>query len=82
MSCLLRAGMSAEAVLLATTHGNANLLGLADEIGTVEPGKHADLVLLDGSPLDDMARAGTVRLVVQGGRLLYPESLLPSSGNT
>ncbi len=82
MACLLQAGMAVEAVLLATTRGNAERLGLSDEIGTLEPGKRADLVLLDGSPLEDMARAGAVRLVVQGGRRLYPEALSPSSGNT
>jgi imidazolonepropionase-like amidohydrolase len=40
--------------LLATTIRAAELLRMQDRIGTVEPGKLADLVLVDGDPLDDI----------------------------
>jgi imidazolonepropionase-like amidohydrolase len=43
------------AALLSATRSNAKLFGLADEIGTVEEGKRADLILVDGQPLDDVS---------------------------
>jgi imidazolonepropionase-like amidohydrolase len=43
------------ATLIATTRTNAELLGIADEVGTVEPGKRADLLVVDGDPLTDIA---------------------------
>jgi imidazolonepropionase-like amidohydrolase len=43
------------ATLIATTRTNAELLGIADETGTVEPGKIADLLVVDGDPLEDIS---------------------------
>jgi imidazolonepropionase-like amidohydrolase len=45
-------GMSPEAVLNATTQSAAELMGLADDSGSIEPGKRADLVAVSGDPLD------------------------------
>jgi imidazolonepropionase-like amidohydrolase len=42
------------ATLVATTRTNAELLGIADEVGTIEPGKRADLLVIDGDPLTDI----------------------------
>ena len=47
-------GMSPMESLRSATAVNAELFGLADKIGTVEPGKLADLIVVDGSPLDDI----------------------------
>jgi imidazolonepropionase-like amidohydrolase len=43
-----------DAALVATTRTNAELIGIADEVGTVEPGKRADLLVVDGDPLADI----------------------------
>ena len=43
-------------------------IGRLDELGTVEAGKLADLVILDGDPLDDPYDLLNVRVVIQGGR--------------
>jgi imidazolonepropionase-like amidohydrolase len=45
-------GMSPRAVLHATTRSAAELLGVADEVGTLEPGTVADFVVVDGDPFD------------------------------
>jgi imidazolonepropionase-like amidohydrolase len=45
-------GMKPEEVLVAATSSAAELLGLGDELGTVEPGKRADLVVVDGDPFE------------------------------
>ena len=68
---LVEAGLSpAEALRAATLHAAA-LLGDADA-GTIAAGKRADLVLLDGDPLADIANTRKIRAVVYGGRLLQP----------
>jgi imidazolonepropionase-like amidohydrolase len=51
---MARHGMSPMQALMATTSRAAELLGMANRIGTVEVGKLADLVLVDGDPLDDL----------------------------
>jgi imidazolonepropionase-like amidohydrolase len=45
-------GMSPTDALVATTRTAADLLGVGDELGTLEPGKRADLVVVDGDPLE------------------------------
>ncbi|HSR49587.1 MAG TPA: amidohydrolase family protein [Acidobacteriota bacterium] len=47
----VRGGMSREKALFGLTMGNAILLDLQDRIGTLEPGKDADFIILDGDPL-------------------------------
>ncbi|WP_043618799.1 metal-dependent hydrolase family protein [Nonomuraea candida] len=60
-------------VLRAATTGAAELVGMAGEIGTLAVGAHADLVVLDGDPLEDigvLADPKHVRHVVQAGALV------------
>jgi imidazolonepropionase-like amidohydrolase len=47
--------LGAHEALIATTRTNAELLGIAAETGTIEPGKQADLLVVDGDPLADIA---------------------------
>lgn len=73
---LLRAaGMSAMDSILACTRYAAEALRLQDEIGTIEVGKVADIVLLDGDPLADPYALQKVELVVKGGVAYRPEEL-------
>ncbi|MDO8485769.1 MAG: amidohydrolase family protein, partial [Candidatus Limnocylindrales bacterium] len=60
-------GASPMAAIRAATSSAARLLGLDGEVGSVEPGKRADLVLVDGDPLADLRRLAAPRLVMQGG---------------
>ena len=50
---LIDFGLSATEGLVAATSGGAYALGLADHIGTVEPGKLADMIVVDGDPLSE-----------------------------
>lgn len=67
---LVKAGLSPADALRAATLLPAEFLGLADDYGTVEPGKRADLVLLDANPLADIGHTRRIRAVVFGGRVL------------
>jgi imidazolonepropionase-like amidohydrolase len=68
---MIEAGMPALAAIRAATWGSARALGLEEEIGTLEPGKGADLVILDGDPLADIAALGRVWRVIQRGKIVY-----------
>lgn len=65
----VKAGLTpAEALATATTSA-ARFMGLEDEFGTVEVGKRADLLILDGNPLVDVANTRRISAVVIGGRM-------------
>ncbi len=63
-------GASTMAAIRAATSTAARLLGLDAEVGTIEAGKRADLILVDGDPLVDLRRLERPRLVIQAGRLI------------
>lgn len=62
-------GMSPAAALRAGTSVAAQLLGLADEVGTLEPGKLADVVAVPGDPLSDIRQVQHPALVMRAGRI-------------
>jgi imidazolonepropionase-like amidohydrolase len=62
------AGMTPLQALQAATLTPARVMGLADETGTVEAGKRADLVLLDADPLADIRNTRRIHAVVANGR--------------
>jgi imidazolonepropionase-like amidohydrolase len=68
-------GASPMAAIQAATSSAARLLGLGDDVGTVEPGRRADLVLVDGDPLADLGRLVDPALVMQAGRLVVGTAL-------
>ena len=63
-------GMSNHDALRAATLFGAHGIGLERELGSLEPGKLADLVVLSGNPLDDLRNSVSVEQVMINGRLL------------
>ncbi len=61
-------GMSPRDVLVSATTGAAELLGIANEVGTLDPGKSADLIAVDGDPLTDAGSVTRVGYVMAGGK--------------
>jgi len=63
-------GMAPLDVLLATTRSAAELMGLEDELGSLEPGKRADLVVVEGDPFVFAGLKERIRAVYRDGRLV------------
>ena len=62
--------------LVSATKTNASLFGMEDEIGTVEDGKLADLLVVDGNPLENIAvlqKKSNLKLIMKGGRAFMSE---------
>jgi len=68
--------VSALETVRAVTQTPAEALGLADEIGTVEVGKKADLLVLNADPLEDLGNIADVHLVIKEGKLVVSEGRL------
>jgi imidazolonepropionase-like amidohydrolase len=63
-------GMSPMEIITAATRNAADLMGILPEVGTIEPGKTADIIALDGNPLLDMKALSNVKSVIQGGKVV------------
>jgi len=70
LELMAKGGMTAAQVLAATTSSAAELLGVAGELGTLEPGKRADVVVVDGDPFELATLPERIAAVVQDGRLV------------
>ena len=64
-------GRSAMDAIRSATAWAAELIGLEKEIGTVEVGKRADLLLVDGDPLADLHCLEQVRVVIKSGTIAH-----------
>ena len=74
---MVKLGVTPLGALQAATVNAAALLGASDRLGTIEPGHYADIVAVDGDPLQDIGAMRKVVFVMKGG-LVAAESLLPA----
>ncbi|MDH7637726.1 amidohydrolase family protein [Sphingomonas oryzagri] len=68
-------GMTPMAILHAATAGSAETIGRLADLGTIEPGKLADLVVLDRDPLADIRNTTSIDMVMRGGFLYLGSTL-------
>lgn len=82
MELLVQAGLTPAEALIAGTANSAKVMGVLDDRGTIEPGKRADLVLVDGKPweqISDVRR--TVRVFIDGKQVHGPGTVLPKANS-
>jgi imidazolonepropionase-like amidohydrolase len=66
----VEAGMTPRQALASATTAGARWLGVDDSIGTVDVGKHADLIAVDGDPTADISALRNLRFVMKGGDVI------------
>jgi imidazolonepropionase-like amidohydrolase len=76
----VKAGIPAAEVLKMATIKSAEITGLSSSYGSVEVGKQADLILIDGNPIDDISDIRKIELTIKGGKLFYAKELYASMG--
>jgi len=72
MSILAKAGFTPMELIRAATLNSALACGAANEVGTLEAGKRADLILVRGDPLTDMSVLAHPQIIMTGGTILAP----------
>ncbi|HWI40029.1 MAG TPA: amidohydrolase family protein, partial [Verrucomicrobiae bacterium] len=70
-------GLTPRQVLTAATLNGARVMGRENELGTLEEGKLAEMVVLGSDPLADIGNTADIRLVIKGGEVLRPEQIAP-----
>ena len=70
------AGLTPREILTTATAGGARLMG-RDDLGQLDTGKQADLLVLTRNPLDDITNTTAIHRVVKEGRVYAPDSLVP-----
>ena len=67
--------------LRIATQQAAEALGAEDDLGTLEPGKLADIVLIDKNPLEDIRNTQSIWRVMKGGWVFDPDELRPPAAS-
>jgi hypothetical protein len=76
LEMLVESGLPPAAALRAATLTNATVLGQKDHLGSIAPGKLADLILLSANPMEDIGNTRRIELVIRSGQLSRPAELL------
>jgi imidazolonepropionase-like amidohydrolase len=76
LEMLVESGLSPAAALAAATINNARALNQQDRLGTISPGKLADLVILNADPTNDIRLTRQIHAVVRGGLYCDPAAIL------
>jgi imidazolonepropionase-like amidohydrolase len=79
---LTEIGMTNMEAIQAGTRVNAEMLGWDDRLGTLEAGKLADIIAVDGNPLTDITKLETVNFVMLGGRIIRHPDETPAAPGT
>ena len=69
------AGMTPMQIIVAATKNGAEMIGRVEHLGTVEAGKLADIIVVNGHPLKNISDLGNVELVIQNGTFIDPKML-------
>jgi imidazolonepropionase-like amidohydrolase len=76
LEMLVESGLPPAAALKAATLHNAAALRQEQRLGSISPGKLADIVLLSANPLDDIRHTRRIEWVIRGGHVCRPAELM------
>jgi len=68
------AGMTPMQIIVASTKNAAIVSGIEDQVGTLEPGRIADVLVVSGDPLDDLQNLTDIRMVMHNGTIIRDEN--------
>lgn len=74
---MVQAGLSPRQALAAATLGGACAMGMPGDLGSLAPGRLADLVVVEGDPTTDVSHMARLRWILKGGRTFEPGKLVP-----
>jgi imidazolonepropionase-like amidohydrolase len=80
LESMVRVGMTPIQALTCATFLTAKALRILSKTGTIEPGKDADLLVLDADPLADIRNTRSIAMVIKLGRIYRPAELLGTGG--
>jgi imidazolonepropionase-like amidohydrolase len=78
---MVEGGMAPMAAILAATRNAADLIGASDRIGSIQPGRFADVIAVAGDPLGDITELQRVAFVMKGGAI-YKDAITRDAGRT
>lgn len=76
LELLVNAGIPVIEVLKIATRNGAEALNILNEVGTIEVGKQADLVILNSNPAEEIKNIRNLEFVIKRGEIFYPANLL------
>lgn len=78
LQALVLSGLPPAAALKIATINSARAINVSSYLGTIEPGKFADLVVVEGNPLENIRNTRNTRIIIKSGRVYNPRELLKS----
>jgi hypothetical protein len=79
LELMTAAGLTPRQILIASTRDAAKVFAEKPEIGTLEEGKLADMLVLDADPLADVKNLTRIHRIVKGGAVMVPDQIQPSN---
>ena len=71
---MAQAEMSPMQIIVASTHNAARVSGLIDQLGTLEAGKIADILVVQGNPLENLNYLENIQIVIHNGTIIRNEN--------